>query len=259
MVGGSPEESKQVAPGKLDLVKPNGSAVVALNRKTGKEVYRMGNDLASYTSLRIVELHGQQVALAWMRESLLGFRPADGELLFSFKWRARKLESVNASTPVVLGNRIFIGETYQKGGVLIEVDDQWKTNVVWTDDSKRDKAMAPHWNTPVLYDGFLYGCDGERLANATLNCVEFATGKVRWSVPGLGRSSVTFCDGNLIVMTEKGELFLARANPEKFERVSTYGGDVKFRSPCWSAPIVVNGKLIVRGKNKVACFQLKTE
>jgi outer membrane protein assembly factor BamB len=258
MVGGSPESSKEVAPGRLDLVEPNGSAVVALNRKTGEEVYRTGNDLASYTSLRIVELHGQKVALAWMRESLLGFRPDDGELLFSFKWRARKLESVNASTPVVSGNKIFIGETYQKGGVLLEVDDQWKTKVIWTDDGKRDKAMAPHWNTPVLHEGFLYGCDGERLSNAALNCVDFATGEVRWSVPGLGRSSVTFCDGNLIVMTEKGELFLARAKPDKFERVSTYDGDVKFRSPCWSAPIVVNGKLVVRGKNKVACFQLKS-
>ena len=257
MVGGSPVESKAIAPGKLNLVKPNGSAIIALNRKTGEEVYRMGDDLASYTSLRLVDMHGQKVALAWMRESLLGFRPDDGELLFSFKWRARKLESVNASTPVVSDNRIFIGETYQKGGVLLEVDESWATKVVWSDDGKRDQSMAPHWNTPVLHEGFLYGCHGEGLTNAELRCVDFLTGEVRWSVPRLGRSSVTFCDGHLVVMTEKGELFLASATPEKFERVATYEGDVKFRSPCWSAPIVVDGKLIVRGKEKVACFQLK--
>ncbi len=259
MVGGSPEESKKIPPGKLNLVKPNGSAIVAFNRKTGEEVYRMGDDLASYTSLRIVEMHGQKVALAWMRENLLGFRPQDGSLLFSFKWRARKLESVNASTPVVSGNRIFIGETYQKGGVLLEVNKSWDTKIVWSDDGKRDKSMAPHWNTPVLHDGFLYGCDGERLASADLTCVDFLTGEVRWSVPRLGRSSVTFCDGHLIVMTEKGELFLALATPDKFERVTAYKGDVTFRSPCWSAPVVASGKLIVRGKNKVACFQLKAE
>jgi len=75
MVGGSPEESKKIPPGRLNLVKPNGSAIVALDRKTGKEVYRMGDDLASYTSLRVVDLHGRKVALAWMRESLFGFDP----------------------------------------------------------------------------------------------------------------------------------------------------------------------------------------
>ena len=259
MVGGSPEESKQVPPGKLNLVKPNGSAIVALNRKTGEEVYRFGDDLASYTSLRVVEMHGRKVALAWMRAHLFAFDPKDGNELFKFRWRARKLESVNASTPVVFENRIYIGESYQKGGVVLEVDNNWSTKIVWSDDGKRDKSLAPHWNTPVLHNGFLYGCDGERTGSAKLTCVEFATGKVQWSVPRLGRTSVTFCDDHLIVIAEYGSLFLVRATPEKFQRITDYEGDVKFRYPCWSAPVVVDGKLIVRGKEKVACFQLKAD
>ena len=259
MVGGSPEESKKIPKGKLNLVKPNGSAIVALDRKTGKEVYRFGDDLASYTSLRIVDMHGQKVALAWMRESLFVFSPDDGSVLFKFKWRARKLESVNASTPVVSGNRIYIGESYQKGGVVLEVDEKWETTTLWSDDGKRDKSLAPHWNTPVLHEGFLYGCNGEKTGTAKFTCVEFATGEVKWSVPRLGRTSATFCDGHLIVIAERGGLFLVRATPEKFEQVSTYEGDVKFRYPCWSAPIVIDGKLIVRGKDKVACFQLKAD
>ena len=200
MVGGSPEESKKIPKGKLNLVKPNGSAIVALDRKTGKEVYRFGDDLASYTSLRIVDMHGQKVALAWMRESLFVFSPDDGSVLFKFKWRARKLESVNASTPVVSGNRIYIGESYQKGGVVLEVDEKWETTTLWSDDGKRDKSLAPHWNTPVLHEGFLYGCNGEKTGTAKFTCVEFATGEVKWSVPRLGRTSATFCDGHLIVI-----------------------------------------------------------
>ena len=259
MVGGSPEESKQVPPGRLNLVKPNGSAIVALDRKTGKEVYRVGDDLASYTSLRVVDMHDQKVALAWMRENLFAFDPDDGSVLFKFGWRARKLESVNASTPVVSGNRIYIGESYQKGGVVLEVSKKWETKILWSDDGKREKSLAPHWNTPVLYDGFLYGCNGEKTATAEFTCVEFATGEVQWSVPRLGRTSATFCDGHLIVMAERGSLFLARATPEEFDRVTSYEGDVKFRYPCWSAPVVADGKLIVRGKDKVACFQLVAE
>jgi outer membrane protein assembly factor BamB len=257
MVGGSPEESRSVAPGKLNEVKPNGSAVVAFNRKTGEVAWRSGEDLASYTSLKIVEMHGQKVGLAWMRENLIAFRPDDGKELFKFKWRARKLESVNASTPVVSGNRIYIGESYQKGGVVLEVSKDWQPKVLWSDEGRRNQSLAPHWNTPVLHKGFLYGCSGERTPTAELTCVEFLTGEVKWSVPGLGRSSATFCDGHLIVMTERGQLLLVKASPEKYELVSTYEGETGFRYPCWSAPIVTNGKLIVRGKDKVACFELK--
>ena len=259
MVGGSPEESKEVPPGKLNLVKPNGSAVVALNRESGEEVWRFGDDLASYSTMKLVEMHGQQVGLAWMRDSLLAFNPDDGKQLFSFSWRARKLESVNASTPVVFENKIYIGESYQKGGVVLAVSPDWETEVVWSDDGKRDQSLAPHWNTPVLHEGFLYGCSGEKTANAELTSVEFATGKVQWTVPRLGRSSVTFCDGHLIVMTERGKLSLVKATPEAHVVVTAYEGKTKFRYPCWSAPVVSNGKLIVRGKDKVACFELVTE
>ena len=259
MVGGSPEESKKVPKGKLNLVKPNGSAIVALDRKTGKEVYRMGDDLASYTSLRIAEMHDQKVALAWMRDHLFGFNPDDGTELFKFKWRARKLESVNASTPIASGNRIYIGESYKKGGVVLDVGKDWKLKILWSDDGKRDKSLAPHWNTPVLRDGFLYGCDGEKTSTAELTCVEFLTGKVQWSVPKLGWTSAVYCDGHLIVIAERGNLFLARATPDGFEQVTRYEGEVKLRYPCWSAPVVADGKLIVKGKDKVACFQLKAE
>jgi len=98
-----------------------------------------------------------------MRDNLLGFSPDDGTQLFKFKWRARKLESVNASSPVVFENRIYLGESYQKGGVVLEVSKAWEPEVVWSDDGKRDKSLAPHWNTPVLREGFLYGCSGHVL------------------------------------------------------------------------------------------------
>jgi len=257
MVGGSPEESKSVPPGKLNLVKPNGSAVIALDRKTGKEVWRFGDDLASYTSINLVKMHGQDVGLAWMRDHLLAFNPDDGKQLFKFKWRAKKLESVNASTPLAFENKIYLGESYQKGGLILDVSENWEPEIVWTDDGKRDKAMAPHWNTPVLHDGFLYGCSGQHAGSAEFRCVDVQTGEVRWSAKGWGRSSATFCDGHLIVMAERGKLFLAKATPEKFVEVTSYAGETKFRYPCWSAPIVSDGKLIVKGKQKVACFQLK--
>ena len=256
-VGGSPEESKEVAPGQLNLVKPNGSAVVAFNRKTGEEVWRSGDDLASYTSLTTANINGETIVLAWMREKLWGLRPSDGTPLFDFKWRARKLESVNASTPIAFENKIYLGESYQKGGVVLEISESWEPSIIWTDDGKRDKSLAPHWNTPVLHDGFLYGCNGENSSTSELRCVEFLTGKVRWAKKGLGRTSVSLCDGQLFVMAERGDFMLVEATPEKATVTTKYDGEQRFRYPCWSAPVISNGKLIVRGKQKVACFDLK--
>jgi len=60
-------------------------------------------------------------------------------------------------------------------------------------------------------------------------------------------------------MTERGKLLLVKASPEEFEETTRYAGETKFRYPCWSAPVISDGKLIVKGKEKVACFQLKKE
>ena len=57
-------------------------------------------------------------------------------------------------------------------------------------------------------------------------------------------------------MAERGKLLLVEATPEQFSLVTQYEGDTEFRYPCWSAPVVSGGKLIIKGKQKVACFEL---
>ena len=144
MVGGSPEESKAVPKGKLNLVKPNGSAIVALDKLTGKVKYKMGNDLASYSSLVSTRLKvgdvEQDVVYAFARSGLLGFTAKDGTEFLNFPYRARRLETVNASSPVIDGNRVLISECYELGGTLLDlskIDPETKTpEIVW-EDGKR--------------------------------------------------------------------------------------------------------------------------
>ena len=64
-----------------------------------------------------------------------------------------------------------------------------------------------------------------------------------------------------MVIGEQGELLLIKANPEKIEITTRYEpGDgenqIKFKYPCWAAPVISDGKLFVRGRDKLACFQL---
>ena len=156
-----------------------------------------------------------------MRSGLVGFEPATGKVDFHFPWRAKILESVNASTSVVVGDEVFISETYGPGSALLQVESGG-SRVVWRDeDRRREKAMQTHWNTAVYHDGFLYGSSGRHESNAELRCVEWKTGEVKWSQPGLSRCSLLYVDGHLVCLGEDGVLRLLRADPEKFDVVET--------------------------------------
>jgi outer membrane protein assembly factor BamB len=273
MVGGSTPESLTLAPGDLDRVESNGTAIVAFDKFTGEMKYKLGDELASYASLKLATIDGRPWCFAFCRGGLLGFEPGHGKLDFHYPWRARILESVNASMPVVVGDEVFISETYGPGSTLLKVA-AGKHEVVWKDnDRSREKAMQTHWMTPVYVDGYLYGSSGRHTENAELRCIEWKTGKVTWSVPKMTRSSLLLIDGHFVCLGEYGQLTLIKVNPEKFEPVAE--GDFAFaddrpappgaearrllKYPCWAAPIVSHGLMYVRGDDRLLCLELIPE
>ncbi len=269
-IGGSPSEDQDVPPGQLDRVHGNGSGVVAFDKFTGKVRYKLSDELASYAGPTLATIDGRRWCFVFARGGLLAFNPADGKLDFHYPWRAQILESVNASNPVVVGEQVFISETYGPGSSLLRVRPG-AYDVVWSDlNRRRDKAMQTHWNTPVHHEGYLYGSSGRHETNAELRCIELATGKVMWSEPNLGRTSLLYVDGHFVVLAETGELYLIRATPEKYDVVATAvlrgeeAGPLApgleasrlIQAPAWAAPILSHGLLYVRGKNRLVCLEL---
>lgn len=262
-VGGSPKGSNQVD---FTELKGNGSGIVAFDKFTGKVRYKITDELASYSSPTITTIQGKKWGFHLARSGLIGFDPGSGKVEFQFPWRSRILESVNAANPVVIDNRVFISETYGPGAALIEVQPG-SGKVIWDDAGKvRDKSMQCHWNTPIHVNGYLYGCSGRHKSNAELRCIELATGKVQWSVPGMTRSSLLLADGHFICQDEEGGLHLIKVNPEKFELLSSVQlkypagmkreGEPLLLEPCWSAPILSHGLLYLRGRDCVACLEV---
>lgn len=257
-VGGSPPGSAEVAFADL---KPNGTAVVAFDKLTGEVKYKTGNDLASYAVPVLAKVGDRRLCFVFARGGLLALDPATGKVDFHFPWRARVLESVNASNPVVVGDKVFLTECYGPGGVLLEVKPGGCT-VVWSDaDKGRNKSLRCHWNTPIHHDGYLYGSSGRHTNEGQLRCVEFATGKVMWSQGGLDRSSLLMADGHFICLSESGELLLLKVNPDKYEEVSRAevrdpkDGKALLEYPCWAAPVLSYGLLYVRGKGRLVCLE----
>ncbi|HEX4149420.1 MAG TPA: PQQ-binding-like beta-propeller repeat protein [Pirellulales bacterium] len=263
-IGGSPAADQAVPPGQLDHVHGDGTGVVAFDKFTGEVRYALSDELASYASPRLTTIGGRPWCFVLARGGLLGFDPANGQLDFEFPWRAEILESVNASTPVVVDDLVLISETYGPGSALLRVRPGG-SKVVWSDaDRRRDKRMQAHWNTPVYERGYLYGSSGRHTQNAELRCIELASGEVKWSEPGLSRSSLLLVDGHLVCLTEYGELLLLRATCEKFDVVGRLvlkdaAGDGEqdrlLKYPAWAAPILSHGLMYVRGQHRLVCLE----
>ena len=218
-VGGSPPggpENIYVVQGQVD---GNGSGVVAFDKLTGKVVWQATDELASYSSPVSATLNGRPWCFVFARGGLVGLNPENGEVDFQFPWRAKLLESVNASSPVVVGNQVFVSETYGVGSALLNVQPG-KYEVVWQDKKRsRERSLELHWNTAVHHEGYLYGSSGRHRGPAELRCIELATGKVMWSEPGLTRSSLLQVDGHFVCLSEDGVLRLLKVTPERYELV----------------------------------------
>ncbi len=257
-IGGSPAGNHDIHDGQVTT---NGTGVVAFDKRNGQERYRAIDDLASYASPVLRPIDGRDQVLWFARSGLWVFDPADGNVKASFPWRARKVYSVNAASPVSWGNRIFLTESYELGGVVVEIGDG-RPKVVWKDPPRRGQSLASHWGTPILLEGHLYGSSGEKSGSARLVSVERDTGTVNWSVPGLRRSTLLYVDEHFVVLTEYGELLLIEATPEEYRekaRVTLRDpdtGDQLLRYPAWSPPLLSRGLLVLRGERRLVVLDL---
>jgi outer membrane protein assembly factor BamB len=290
MIGGSPspyEVDGELRPAPANVYAADGdvssdrTGIVAFDKFTGKVVYETADELASYASIQLASIGNRRWGFAFCRGGLVGFEPATGKVDFHYPWRSNLLESVNASLPVVVGDEVFISETYSLGSSLLKVRPGGY-DVVWKDDAQvREKAMRTHWNTPIHVDGYLYGCSGRNPPDANLRCIEWKTGKVMWEVPDRRnlegqireRSSLLHVDGHLVFLGELGTLRLIKVNPEKYDLVTEVvlrraegdrdpidGGPPRLlKYPCWAAPILSHGLLYVRGDDRLVCVELIPE
>jgi outer membrane protein assembly factor BamB len=234
---------------------------VAFDKRTGQVRWKTGDDLASYASPVAATINGRDVIFMFARGGLMAIDPVKQVAIAQFPWRARLLESVNASSPVVVGNEIFISETYQLGSALVRFTGN-TFEEIWSDrNRRRNRAMALHWNTPIEHKGYLYGSSGYHAPDAELRCIEWKTGKVRWSQPDMGRSSLLLIENTLVCLSEDGTLRLVRAEPERYDELAKWelmadDGTPLLAYPAWAAPALARGLLYVQGADRLVCLRL---
>jgi outer membrane protein assembly factor BamB len=227
----------------------NIGGIVAYDSKTGAVAWKATNDEASYSSPTIATINGARHALFLTRAGLVDLDPANGQVRFSMPFRSRSSASVNAATPLVIGNQVFISASYGTGAALLEVNGS-EYKKVWANDD----SMSNHYSTSVYRDGYLYGFHGRQEEGQALRCLQLRTGKVMWSMDGYGAGTVTLAGDRLVILRENGELVLAPAKSDGFHPSNS----ARILDHVVRAyPALADGKLYARDEKTLICVRLK--
>jgi outer membrane protein assembly factor BamB len=219
---------------------------------------------ASYSTPVAATIHGRRQILCLTRQGLVSLEPKTGAVNFSFWFRSSANDSVNAMSPVVVDDLIFISAAYYKiGSVLLRVNaDGRSVEEVW-----RGTALELHWSTPIYLEGYLYAFSGRNEPDARMRCVELKTGRVMWDLdqrwpahstpmPDVyGRGSLILADGKLIALGEGGLLGMFKPNPKQPEEICRFQLP-RLHYPCWAAPVLSHKKLYARSEDRLICVNL---
>lgn len=222
--------------------------IVAFDAATGDELWTATTHEASYSSPAAGTFGGRRLALVFTRTGLVGLDPATGEVRFENRWRSRLGASVNAATPLVIGDRVFISASYGTGAALLRVDGG-----TLAEEWSGDDSMTNHYATAVIHDGVLYGYHGRQEYSPSLRAVDLRSGAVRWSEDRFGAGTVTLAGDLLVVLRESGELMLAEATPEALRplaRARILPGVVR------AYPALADGRLYARNTDTLVAVDL---
>lgn len=209
--------SPLVADGKVLLnVGGNGGAgIIALDLQTGKLLWMVSNDEASYSS-PILMPGNPDMSAFFTRAGVVLVQNSDGRLLAEDFFRAEIDASVNAAAPVPCGDgKLLFSAAYDVGAGLW----QWnKTERKLTNLWKKLDTLDCHYTTPVYQDGYVYGLHGRQESGMTLRCISVADGKVVWEAPDrIQGGTLVLVGDKLLLHTESGELWIFKATPDKFD------------------------------------------
>jgi outer membrane protein assembly factor BamB len=223
----------------------NGASVVAFNKETGKVVWKSGTDEAAYSSLVVADIAGVRQVIHFNADGLTGYNRDDGKLL----WRVPIVTNAkrHAMTPVIIGDNIVVNShTIGMISYLVSKDGEKMS----AKESWRNKDVKINLCTPVLVGGFLY-CHGP---SKNYMCVDAASGKVKWTQGGFGQEvSTTLAVGDkLVVVSDSGEMFILKANPDHYEELAR----AQVCGKSWNFPAFANGKLYVRDQREIACYAI---
>lgn len=180
--------------------------------------------------------------------SVYGVDSKTGKMLWQVEFENSR--SNNITDPIYQNGYVFASTGYGKGSILIKLNVSGKDIIpetVWQTD-----LMDNQHGGVILHEGYLYGSGQE---SRGWFCLDFMTGRQMWKANGKG--SLTYADGMLYCLEERGIMTLVKATPEKYEAAGTFevpGGGKGFH---WAHPVVCGGRLYIRHMDKLFAYDIR--
>ena len=237
---------------------PGSGLAFAIDGESGKTLWKSPTGGGAYSVGRVAEIDGARQLFIVHRTGMSCFDPESGREKWKFPWVSRSYESVNAATPLVLGDLVFFSAAYKTGAFCLRVKKETH-EAAWKDDlAGREKSLETHWSTANLVDGHLYGFSGRHENESELRCVELKTGKVLWKWSSvLGRGCALYSDGHFIALGERGDLALLKLSPKGHEEIRRVPGVLRY--PAWTPPVLAHGILYLRDEHKLVAMDLRVK
>jgi outer membrane protein assembly factor BamB len=247
----------------ITLAGGEGSQTVALNKKTGEEVWRFGTSKETgYSPPTIIQAAGVRQLILVNPEAVNSVNPDNGKPYWSIPYTADNGSII--MSPVRADKYLFIGG-YSNRNLLIELGgDQPSAKEVWRNQAK--KGMSPVNVQPMVIDNIVYGCD----QSGELMAFDIASGDRLWETSkpisdrpqGSGTAFMVKNGERFFLFNESGELIIAKISPKGYEELArtkiieptnnAFGRDV-----VWCAPAFANGSIYVRNDEQLIRVPLK--
>ncbi len=215
-----------------------GTYGLALQTSDGSLIWKNGNGACGYATAVPYSSGNQQCVIMPVSREIVGLVAATGQIIWKLPWKTAY--DINAADPIISGDTAFISSGYNKGCALMKIAGGNVTEL-W-----RNKYMRNHFNSCVLWEGHIYGFDGQGGGRGQLRCINKQTGEVKWSQEGMGTGSLTLADSKLIILGERGRLVIALASPEGFRELASAQ---ILTGKCWTVPVLANSRIYARNAN----------
>lgn len=258
--GGSPphwdySESATVDGDNL-ICTPGGSkgAVVAVNKMTGKEVWRSKDfkDASAYAPTLVADIGGVHQIISFTERHLAGISAKDGSVL----WVAdRPGKTAVIPTPVIKDDYIFVTSGYGVGCDLFKINSsggKFTPEKIYS-----NKDMQDHHGGVIGLDGNIYGHSDSK----GWICMDMLTGKIKWSDKGVGKGSIAYADGHFYCRSEgkAGAIALIEASPDGYKEHGRFNQPDRSDKQAWPHPVIANGKLYIRDMDVLLCYDVKAK
>ncbi|MBL9184817.1 MAG: PQQ-binding-like beta-propeller repeat protein [Verrucomicrobiaceae bacterium] len=247
-----------------------GSAVIALDKTTGKEVWKsLTTAQLGYSPPTLIDAGGTTQLLIFHGTALNSLNPDNGQLHWSEPLGTAYAMSI--MSPRRWEDYLFAGGHSNKSiGLKLDATKPAVTRV-W--QGSRTLGLAPVNGTPFVENGVAYGIDGDGLFRA----VRITTGERLWetSLPVTGKENdprraveggtfVTKNEDRFFIFGENGDLIIAQLTPEKYVELSRAHllapvGKALGRSIVWCHPAYANRCVFARNDQEIVCVSLAAE